>query len=269
MTRSMLTNLILLALAVLLGIAVLAQVRREQDLRAQPLTTLDTDAINALAVRCTDCPARRFAKISGHWWMQTPYRLPADDKAVMRLLAIADAPVRSLRPASAFDLSRIGLGPAQATIDFGTRHLAIGTTDAIDGDRYVHIDNNVALVEDRFSPYLHADAASELDRHLLPRGARLLELRVDDVPQPQRMDAWRTIEAQRIVKADPKAHFAGVAIHAQLSLDDGSMIDYRFYHGAADTVALRKAPPLVYTLREAQALALLGPSNSHPTDPLK
>lgn len=255
------TNLILLALALLLGVAVFAEVRREQDLREPPLTTLDIDAINAFSVQCHDCASRRFEKISGHWWMQTPYRLPADDNAVARLLAIAHEPVRSLRAAGALDLPRLGLDPAWATMELGSEQLAFGTTDAIDGDRYVRIGNRIALVEDRFSPYLNADAASELDRHLLPPGAELLELRVDDVPQPQRMDAWRTTEAQRIVKADSEAHLTGATVHAQLRLGDGNRIDYRFYRRAASTLALRETPPLVYALDEAQAQALLGPSD--------
>ncbi|MGA9341734.1 MAG: DUF4340 domain-containing protein [Rhodanobacteraceae bacterium] len=259
MTRQVRTNLILLLVAALLGCCVFAEVRREQGTREPPLTGLDLGAINTLDVQCPDCATRTFERVSGRWWMRTPYRLMADDTAIARLLAIAHAPVRSSRPASAFDPARVGLEPAGATLDIGGTRLSFGDTDAIDGNRYVREGDHIALIDDRFSPYLHATAESELDRHLLPPGEQLLELRVDDMARTQSAGAWRTVEARRIDKAKQNAPLAVGAVHAQLRLRDGSRIDYRFYRDGAQTLALRQTPPLIYTLDEAQVQALLGP----------
>lgn len=258
MNRRLRINLVLIGLVLILAAAVFAEVRREQGLRAQPLTALDTDAITSISVQCARCTDRDFEKISGDWWMRKPLQLPADDAAIARLLAIARAPVRSVRVASAFDAARVGLDPPQATLDFGTTHLAIGTTDAINGDRYVRVEDHVALVPDDFSPFLYETAESELDRHLLPRGAQLLELRLDGRPHPELEQAWRRTEAGQIIRPDPGADFAGTPVQAELHLRDGSTLDYGLYRRGRDYVALRERPRLAYELSGAQAQALLG-----------
>ncbi len=52
MRRRTRTNVILLAMVVLLGAAVYAEIRREHALMQDPLTSLDPDAIRSLAISC-------------------------------------------------------------------------------------------------------------------------------------------------------------------------------------------------------------------------
>ena len=156
------THLFLLVMVLLLGAAVYAELRREQALALDPLTTLDPAVVRTLMVTCTGCKPRHFEKVGEHWQMQTPYAQAADDAAVERLVAIARAPVRFRHAAGRLDPAKLGLDPALATLQLDHTVLKFGTTDAIHGDRYVEIGAVIALVPDRFSAWLFETPESEL-----------------------------------------------------------------------------------------------------------
>jgi hypothetical protein len=162
MRRRTRTNVILLAMVALLGAAAYAELRRERAIALDPLTTLDPDAIRALAVTCRSCTPRRFEKVDGHWLMRVPKSEPANDRAVERLAAIVRAPVRYRRPAAELDASKLGLDPPVATLEVDGKLLKFGTTDAIRNDRYVEFGGTIALVPDRFSALLFATPETEL-----------------------------------------------------------------------------------------------------------
>ncbi len=163
MKRRTRTVMFLLAAAVLLGAAVLAELRRERALAYDPLTTIDVSRVRRLEVACIGCITSRYEKVDGHWHLRAPRDEPADDAAVGKLLAIANAPVRFRRPASELDRSRIGLDPPQATLKLDDATLAFGITDAIRNDRYVESDDAIALVPDRFSALVFAAAARPIE----------------------------------------------------------------------------------------------------------
>jgi hypothetical protein len=161
MRRRTRTNLFLFAMVVLLGVGVVAELRRERALERDPLTTIDPASIRSLAVTCQGCTARRFEKEGGHWMMREPESKPTDDKMVERLTYIVRAPVRYRRPASELDASKLGLEPPAATLEVDGTVLKFGTTDAIHNDRYVEVDGTIALVPDRFSALLFATPESD------------------------------------------------------------------------------------------------------------
>lgn len=152
----------LLAAVALLGAAMFAEIRHEQTLAFDPLTTLDLAAVRMLAVSCNACKARRFEKVDGRWQMREPFAQPADDAAVAKLLGIANAPVRFRHMAGDLDAKKLGLDPPQATLQLDTTTLRFGTTDALHGDRYVETGGSIVLVPDRFSALLFAAPENEL-----------------------------------------------------------------------------------------------------------
>lgn len=162
MNRRTRTLVFLLATVVLLGAAVFAEIRHEQALMFDPLTTLDPAGVRVLVVSCNACKTRRFEKIDGHWQMREPSMQPADDAAVDRLAAIARAPVRFRHAIGDLDAKKLGLDPPKATLQLDTTTLRFGTTDALHGDRYVQTGTSIALVPDRFSALLFAAPENEM-----------------------------------------------------------------------------------------------------------
>lgn len=150
--------LIALVVALLLGAAVLVQIRHEQAQWAAPLTALNLSEIGHVEVECSSCVRQRFERIDGVWWMREPDNRRADADRIGHLIAISNAAVRSRKSLAGLSLAKLGLQPAQATLTLDGTFIAFGAFDSINGDRYVRIndEDQVALVPDHFSPYLFA-----------------------------------------------------------------------------------------------------------------
>lgn len=261
MKRATRTNLILVGFVAALGFAAYWQVGKEIAGFEPPLSALNPETIEHVRVACLQCIPRRFERIDGHWMMREPYNLPADDAQVARLLSIAAAPVRSRRAFASLDAKKIGLNPALISLDLDTVHFDIGTTDAFNGDRYVRIGDTIAMAPDRFSPFLVAAPASELDRHLLPRGSVLTSLKINAIDQPDLIEAWTGALAERITASSSSTAGATDAI-VDMQLDDGTAISYRIVRKGDVVVARRSEPALSYTLSPGQAIDLLGEPQS-------
>jgi len=256
MKRATRINLILIGIVAVLGLVTWWQVNREVAQFEPPLSALDPATVKQVRVSCLQCVARRFERLGEHWQMREPYDLPADDAQVARLLSIAATPVRSRRALTSLDARKIGLAPALLSLALDNEHFDIGTTDAFHGDRFVRVGDTIAMVPDRFSPFLVAAPASELDRHLLPRGTVLASLRINDQDRTDLIDAWTVAVAVRITASSTPADAAGTRIDLQLG--DGAMIRYQIIRSAAGVVARRSEPALDYALSAEQASVLLG-----------
>jgi hypothetical protein len=257
MQRGTRSNLILLGVVAALGAAAYLQIGKETSRFEPPLSKLDPAMIQRVTVSCLQCIPRRFERVGSHWMMREPYDLPADDKQVARLLGVATAVVRSRRPLASLDAKKVGLDPALMRLDLDNTHFEIGTTDAFNGDRYVRVGDTIAMAPDRFSPFLLAAPASELDRHLVPRGSSLSKLRIDGIEHAQQRDAWMSTVASRITIATDKPSAIRVA-SVDLTLDDGSVIHYQLSREGDALIAKRDEPALSYALPTAMAADLLG-----------
>lgn len=162
MKRHTRTNLFLIVMVALLGFAVYAELRKEDAIAMDPLTTLALAGVHKINITCTECTPRRFEKVDGHWRMLEPFVQAADDARIERIVAIARAPVRFRHVAGDLDAKKLGLDPPWASLRLDDTTLNFGTTDAIHGDRYVMVGGTIALVPDRFSALLFTKPESEL-----------------------------------------------------------------------------------------------------------
>lgn len=255
MRRSARINLALACVVALLGAAVWWQVQGERQAFEPPLSTLSPAAVNQLSVRAPGLPVRRFERRDGHWFMLEPWALPANDMAVDRLASIAQSPVRSRRPLADFEPARIGVDPPWVALDVDDLHLAIGQSDVFNGDRYVLVGDQVALVPDRFSPYLLAPPETELDLHLLPRASRLASVRLGGSDSPALADAWAAAMARQIRTAHAQPGDRQVAA-VDITLADGQAIHFDLIDSADGPIARRQQPALDYVLDAATAATL-------------
>lgn len=156
--------LITFVVALVLGAAVLVQIRYEKAQWQAPLTALDPAEIQRVELECSSCVRQRFERVAAVWWMREPDNRRADVERVGHLTAIANAAVRSRKSLAGLSLAKLGLEPPQTTLTLDGTRIAFGAFDSINGDRYVRIndEDQVALVPDHFSPYLFA-APAEVD----------------------------------------------------------------------------------------------------------
>jgi hypothetical protein len=257
MRRASRSNLILLGLVVLLGLAAWWQVEREVAGFEPPLSTLDVAAIRRIEVNCLQCQRRLFERDGALWTMREPYVLPADQAVVARLLSIAHSPVRRRHALDAFEAAKVGLAPPLMSLDLDDTHFDIGLTDALGGDRYVRTGDRIAMVPDRFSPFLVAAPESELDRHLVPRGSTLTSLRIDGSARADLVETWTDAQAARLL-ADADGGDAATGTLVELRLADGSTVEFTLVAGTDGPVLRRTSPRIRYMLTPGQADALLG-----------
>ncbi|WP_257384967.1 DUF4340 domain-containing protein [Tahibacter caeni] len=255
MRRRTRQNFVLAAVVALAALAVGLVIRREQAGLGGPLAVVDTASVTHLRVSAGDKPTRVFERRDGQWWMTEPYRMPAHEDAVARLLAIASAAPRQRYAADRFEAARIGLSPPQALLDVDALRLEFGITDAIRGDRYVRTAGGIALLPDRFSGWLLAPAESEIDHRLAAPLAALTGVRVDGQAHPELVAAWNRVTTSQVVA--PEAPAAG-AVAVELADAQGSRIAFRVWRrDDGRYVALREAPALAYPLEEPQMQQLL------------
>ena len=254
------SNLILLGLVVLLGLAAWWQVEREVAGFEPPLSALDVATIRRMSrsaacnagAACSSATARtgRCANPT-HCrptmpWSQGCFRSP-------------DSPVRRRHALDAFEAAKVGLAPPLMSLDLDDEHFDIGLTDALGGDRYVRTGDRIAMVPDRFSPFLVAAPESELDRHLVPRGSTLASLHIDGKLRADLVEAWTDAQATRLVAvADGDAAATGTQVDLQLA--DGSKIEFTLVADTDGVFLLRRSPRIRYMLAPGQAQALLGTS---------
>jgi hypothetical protein len=166
--RRWLINLALLAVVAALAIA--ARLEHQQDLSALRLTALDASDIQTIELQRAGEPAIRLEREREHWRMQAPFRAPADDALVARLLPVTEAEVQRTLPADAVDLVELGLDPPPIRLRLDALELRFGATDPVAEQRYVQIGDLVHLIEDRHLPQLLAPAGDWVSHDLLPRG---------------------------------------------------------------------------------------------------
>jgi hypothetical protein len=92
------------------------------------------------------------------------------------VLGLLETGVRRSYPARDLDLAGLGLDPPQASVRFDATRIDLGSTEAIEGLRYVKLGAKVYLVEDRYQHLLNAGLANFASRRLLPGEAPITAL---------------------------------------------------------------------------------------------
>lgn len=259
MKRAHRNNLLMLVIVVVLGALVYLQIAGESAARPQPLTALDPASISRLEITCTNCRTRRFERAADGWMMREPYALPADDKALARVLSIATLPVQRSYRTDELDLVLVGLAPPQMHLQLDAIGIAVGASDALQGDRYLHIGSSVVMVADRFSPLLLATPESELDRQLVPRGQRLQQVHLDGIERDDLRGAWADASAIGIVAVDPRAPQPTTSQRIELTFADGASREFLLHRSGGEYRARDIPRALDYVLATVQAEQLLAP----------
>ena len=248
-------NTLLLAVAVIvLGVGVYAEIRREEGMLPEPLTTIDPQNVKILSIRCAECRERRFEHRANGWWMTRPYPLRADATAVARLLAVAGAPVRKTLDAKDYDLAKLGLDNPVVVMQLDGITLEFGGEDPIEHDRYVRIAGKLVRVPDRFGARLMESPDVEIDRHLIDADATVVEVGIDNAaPRADLAKAWKDAVAVQMQASDQSDGRKVVVEFA-----DASKLEFCIRRDNDRYAVHRSDIGLDYLIGEAQAQALLG-----------
>jgi hypothetical protein len=153
MSRRSLINLLLstLVLALALGIWWL------QPQGLPPLTPLQAGQIERIRISDTTGREIRLEKRAGHWWRE---QTPANEPRIAQLLGICTTPSLRRFPIGEKQLAEFGLAPPALHLWLNDLELAFGSTDPINGWRYVRLEGWIHLIGDGFQHHLSAPAST-------------------------------------------------------------------------------------------------------------
>ncbi len=163
---------LLVGVAVLAGIALWTVQHQSANAAPETLLPFGQEAVSRIDIKIHKGELRRFEKRDGQWHMLAPLQGRADDTHMQALTAITKAKILSWRPASEFDLSKIGLEPPWAVVTLNDHELKFGTLAALAPQRYVLVKGHIAMIPARYA----ADIAATPDSELAGGGSTLPNL---------------------------------------------------------------------------------------------
>ncbi len=180
-TRALLNLGLLLALA-LLVLLVIFEPGREADTGPSPLTELHIADIDRIRLAQGEGTPRLLYREGEHWYLDGNPPLRAETSQVRQLLRLAREPAQRRYAATNLDLARIGLGPDAHRVIFNDQvELRFGTTDPLDGLRYVQRDAEVSLVRNFYQHLVEANAEHWVSRRLLPGDQAIVALELPEL----------------------------------------------------------------------------------------
>lgn len=153
---------LLVGVAVLAGIVLWTVQRQSANAAPETLLPFGAEAVSRIDIKTHKGELRRFEKRDDHWHMLAPLQGLADDRHMQRLSDITKAKILDWRPASEFNLAKIGLEPPWAVVTINDHELKFGTLAALAPQRYVLVQGHIAMIPARYAADIAATPDSEL-----------------------------------------------------------------------------------------------------------
>jgi hypothetical protein len=199
--RNLLNLVLALALA---GLLVLVLIDTDDPAQTPSirLTQQAATDIQHIIIEGLDQPRIVLEKTADRWQLREPFTAPADTELVTRLLKLSSATSHSHYPLSSVDSAQLQLDEPQLRIRFDDTQLHFGTTDALNGYRYVQNNNTVHLITDRYSHSLRGDAAHFVSPRLLPAETRIEGLKLPDTTLRRGDNDWQLMGTEQMIDAN-------------------------------------------------------------------
>ena len=268
-------NLILATLAVLLLSLLLWTDRPSPAPSSRTISTLDTGAVQRIALFAADSAAPRIVleREGGDWHLHQPVTTRADAFRIAEILALPGFISQRRLPVAGSNLAALDLDPPLWRVEFDGERFDIGASEPVTGQRHVRHGEWLHLVED-FNPtpfdLNHADLA---DRRLLPPDARIVAMRLPDgrlagdgapLSGADAGLARRWTQAEAFWVGRPaSADFESVRSRITLQLEDGASLDFLISATTPQLALIRPDLDLLYRLPGSARDELL-PVNGQP-----
>lgn len=207
-SRNLLNLALLIILAGLLALAVYEPGKKEKPV-AKAITELELGAINQVRIKSVGHAAIVLEKNAEQWRMRAPFVMPANEGRIQQLLKLAQAKSIASYPMNRVDANQLQLDAPSLSVTLNNVLLRFGATAALDGSRYVQIENTVHLITDRYSHLARTAASDFVSPVLLPDSTEINK--IDFVsssvsPQDEQVQSllqeWRHARAMRVSALD-------------------------------------------------------------------
>lgn len=176
MTSRTLLNLFLILITATLVLVIIYRPGIAPETPLPNLTGIDPQSVDEIHIKRTGRDDLTLEKRNGHWFLSGSPERPAAELQARTLAGLAGESSITRYPAGELDLEKIGLVNPAARIRLNDTEILHGTTEALDGNRYVRIGNTVHLINDRYHRLVLGDSSTFLSTKLLPDTAEVTRL---------------------------------------------------------------------------------------------
>lgn len=147
MKRQTLRRLTMVTVVAFLALAMWLQVHRDNNRsQQQMLSALDEATITHVELAFRGGQRTSWTRRDGTWQLDGSPGAAVDQGRLEDLVNLAAAPVANWRPASDFDMAKLGLAPPLAILRLDDTTLEFGEPAAIGQLRYARVGERIALV---------------------------------------------------------------------------------------------------------------------------
>ena len=145
--RQTLRRLTMVTVVAFLALAMWLQVHKDNNrAQQQMLSSLDETAITHVELAFRGGPKTSWTRRNGTWQLDDSPGIAVDQGRLEDLVNLAAAPVANWRPASDFEMTKLGLAPPLAILRLDDTTLEFGDPAAIGQLRYARIGDRIALI---------------------------------------------------------------------------------------------------------------------------
>ena len=260
-------DLLLLAVAALLGVLVWLTPDDALPPDVRPLTQLQQEAIDRIRISNGKQAVTQLQRHDGGWWMSQPYQVAANEQRISALLNILTTPSLERFALPDGGLEAFGLKPPRPQIDFNDLRLTLGGNHPYNHYRYLLIGSMLHLIRDVYPHHFLAPAEDFVSPRLLDADARIRAIVTPDWRlernalgqwqlQPSqtgvsadtlvaKVEAWQQARALGLQRAPQAAHGRPVTLMLE---DHEQPLEFTLLQQAATTLLLRHDLGLVYRL---------------------
>lgn len=193
MSSRILLNLMLALLLAGLALFAFYEPGKEAPPPPQQLTALSVDAIVKLGIENSSGNTITLVRQQGQWHMTTPYQVAADSGRLDQLLGVVSAKSLASYAMAQVDANQLQLDSPQLILRINDDTvLRFGTTDSLQGRRYVQVGNRVHLIVDRYSHLAHGAASRLVSPRLLPAAGTITQLTLPTLTLQHSEQGWQT-----------------------------------------------------------------------------
>lgn len=262
--------------AVLVGIILFINQSNKQE-TTNKLTSLSSKDITKIVI-FRDSGNINFEKKDRQWIMTHPYKTPAHQFRIETILELLDSTPESIYDISNKDLKKYDLDSPRVTLQFNDKKIAFGNTNPINNNRYLKIDNSLALVKEKIYPLISSQPTSFVDLALLPGDNKISRLNLPGIELSKDETGKWMSQAEEQYSADDIQNLLqnwqsakAFATHAYMQRKDLGQIEIKLQND--DTIIFHitdKKPWLIlgrpdldieYHLDDSQIKQLLEPSS--------
>ena len=171
------------------------------------LTQLTPADIQKIVIQQINQPSVMLSKTDSQWQMNKPYKNSANTLRITKLLALVNAKSHAQYSTTDINLKQLRLITPGLIINLNDTKLSFGTTDALNGYRYIQINNTVHLITDRYSHLIRGQAANLLNPALLPNNTLITKLVLPEWTLQSDETGWKIIPDINLKSADTIQQF--------------------------------------------------------------